>query len=462
MSPARWAAYQAVEAVRNGTDLATALARARATLEDRRDRALAGEIALGVFRWRAALDHALGQLAKRHPDTLDPPILDILRVAAYQMLHLDRVPAAAAVNDAVDMARRAGRTSAAGFVNGVLRALGRRRDALPFPPRPDATRRARADGRELALDYLSVTLSHPRWLAARWLDRYGFDAAEAWARFDNAAAPLTLRANRLREDRETLSTRLAAHGVRTGLTRFAPDGLTVLDGNPLATPLAGDGSFVVQDEASQLVAMMAGGASGERILDACAAPGGKTIALAAAVGPAGIIVAADFRSKRLGLLADSVRTAGADRVRLIRSDLRRPLPFRSTFDAVLVDAPCSGLGTIRRDPDIRWRRQESDLAALARDELTMLREASRAVRPGGRLIYATCSSEPEENEHVLSAFLAAEPRFAQTDPRHGASAGVPHVDELAPVLDATGALRTLPHLHGLEAFYAAILVHCEA
>jgi 16S rRNA (cytosine967-C5)-methyltransferase len=460
MSPGRWAAYQAVQAVRNGTDLATALARARATLEDRRDRALAGEIALGVFRWRAALDHALGQLAKRHPDTLDPQILDILRVAAYQMLYLERVPAAAAVNDAVDMARRAGRTSAAGFVNGVLRSLGRQREALPFPSRPDAARLERSNGRELALDYLSVTLSHPRWLAARWLDRYGFDAAEAWARFNNAAAPLTLRANRLREDRETLAARLAAHGVQTERTRFAPDGLVVRDGNPLTTPLAGDGSFVVQDEASQLVAMMAGGASGERILDACAAPGGKTIALASAVGPAGLVVAADFRSKRLDLLAATVRTAGADRVRLIRSDLRRPLPFRAAFDAVLVDAPCSGVGTIRRDPDIRWRRNESDLAGLARDELTMLREASRAVRPGGRLIYATCSSEPEENEHVVSSFLETEPRFAYADPRVN-TLRAPHPDEIAPVLDETGALRTLPHLHGLEAFYAVILVHCE-
>lgn len=260
MSPARWAAYQAVAAVRAGTDLATALARARDPLEDRRDRALAGEIALGVFRWRAALDHVIGHLARRHPDSIDAPLLDVLRVAAYQLLHLERVPAAAAVHDAVDMARRAGKTSAAGFVNGVLRALGRQRQALPLPPRPDGAGVEQAGGHGRALDYLSVTLSHPRWLAARWLDRYGFEAAEAWARFNNAAAPLTLRANRLRGDRGALAARLAAHGIETRPTRFAPEGLVVAKGNPLSAPFAGDGSFVVQDEASQLVAIMAGGA----------------------------------------------------------------------------------------------------------------------------------------------------------------------------------------------------------
>jgi 16S rRNA (cytosine967-C5)-methyltransferase len=458
MSPARWAALQAVMAVREGVDLATALARAREPVEDRRDRALAGEIALGVFRWRAALDHIIGSLAKRDPDEIDPTVLDILRVATYQMLHLERVPPAAVVNDAVNMTRRAGLASAAGFVNAVLRALGRRPEPPPLPPRPEPADIEGTGGRERALDYLSVTLSHPRWLAARWLDRYGFEDTEAWARFNNAPAPLTLRANRLRVDRDMLSDRLASHGVETAPTRQAPDGLRVLSGNPLTTALAQDGSFVVQDEASQLVAVMAGGASGERILDACAAPGGKTIALAGAVGPAGLVVAADFRLKRIALLGETLRAAGADRVRTVRLDLRQPLPFRAEFDAVLVDAPCSGLGTIRRDPDIRWRRREADLPGLARDELTMLTEASRAVAPGGRLIYATCSSEPEENEGVVSEFLRAHPAFARADPRQAISR-VPRVDAVAPVLDADGALRTLPPRHGLEAFYAAILVH---
>jgi 16S rRNA (cytosine967-C5)-methyltransferase len=454
MSPARWAAYQAVAAVRGGTDLATALARARKPLTDRRDRALAGEIALGVFRWLAALDYSIQHLANRKPRDLDADVVDILRVATYQMLYLERVPVAAVVNDAVNMARRVGRSSAAGFVNGVLRSLGR--SAPPLPTRPEPAALEHADERRKALDYLSITLSHPRWLAERWLERAGFDAAESWARFNNAAAPLTLRANRLRIDRDTLVTRLAAQDVECVPTRFAPDGLTIVRGNPLLTPLADSGLFVVQDEASQLVAHVASARPGELVLDACASPGGKTTALAAAVGASGLVVASDFRPRRLTLLAKTVRLAGADRVRIARLDLRQPLPFGPVFDAVLVDAPCSGLGTIRRDPDIRWRRSDADLNILAREELTMLTEAASVVTPDGRLIYATCSSEPEENEQVVAAFLRARPDFRMAPASVDVGAAL---TQAASPIDSTGALRTLPHVHGLEAFFAAILVH---
>jgi 16S rRNA (cytosine967-C5)-methyltransferase len=460
MSPARWAAYVALAATREGADAASALARARRPLTDSRDRALAGEILLGVLRWRAALDHVLSHHARRPPEKIDPQVLDVLRIAAYQMLHLERVPAAAAVSDAVEMARRAGRSSAAGFVNAVLRALGRDGSRAPLPARPDAASLARPDGRDRALDYLSITLSHPRWLVARWLDRVGFEAAEAWARFNNEPAPLTLRANRLRGDRDTLARRLERHGVVVTPSRYAPDGLVVRRGNPLTTqtPIAGDGSFLVQDEASQLVAVMAGARPGEHILDTCASPGGKTVALANAVGETGLVAAADVRPKRIELLRETVRASGVGRVYILRLDLRQPLPVQACFDAVLVDVPCSGLGTIRRDPDIRWRRSESDLSSLARAELAMLGEASAAVKPGGRLIYATCSSEPEENAEVVAAFLARHRAFTQRDPRRD-PALVPLLEAVAPVLDEQGALRTLPHAHGLEAFYAAILVH---
>jgi 16S rRNA (cytosine967-C5)-methyltransferase len=458
MSPARWAAYVALAATREGTDAASALARARQPLADSRDRALAAEILLGVLRWQAALDHVLSHHARRPPAKIDPPVLDVLRIAAYQMLRLERVPAAAAVSDAVEMARRLGRSSAAGFVNGVLRALGRERDRLPLPARPDPSAIAAPGGRDRALDYLSITLSHPRWLVARWLDRVGFEPTESWARFNNAPAPLTLRANRIRGDRNALARRLEEHGVATVPARYAPDGLVVRRGNPLTAPIAGDGSFFVQDEASQLVAAMAGARPGERVLDACASPGGKTVALANAVGDAGLVVAADVRPTRIGLLRETIRAAGARRVRVVRLDLRQPVPVRACFDVVLVDVPCSGLGTIRRDPDIRWRRVESDVAALARAELGMLTEASAAVKPGGRLIYATCSSEPEENDEVVAAFLARHPGFTLRDPRREPEL-MSSLDALAPVLDERGALRTLPYSHGLEAFYAAVLVH---
>jgi 16S rRNA (cytosine967-C5)-methyltransferase len=445
IAPARVAAYDILATVSAGrADLPAAIASARLGLHDDRDRALAAEIATGVQRWRAALDQVIATVSKRSLDRLDPEIVEILRLSAYQMLHLTRVPASAVVDDAVDLARRAGKGSAAGFVNAVLRTISRTRHALPLPPRPDR----RAD-RDAVLDYFSITLSHPRWLAARWLDRYGFEATEARLTFDNQPAPLTLRANRLRLAPKELAARLAAEEVRLRPGLFAPDALVVEEGHPLRSPGAEQGWFVVQDEPSQLVALVASPEPGARVLDACAAPGGKTTAMAASMDGRGLLIACDVRDRRIQLLRRTVDASGAGNVRLVQADLLQPLPFLRGFDLVVVDAPCSGLGTLRRDPDIRWRRREADLPILAAAELAMLRHAAEAVMPGGRLIYATCSSEPDENEDVVDAFLATASEFVPLDLRD-ASPQVP-----AAVIDERGHLRTEPHVHGLEAFFGA-------
>jgi 16S rRNA (cytosine967-C5)-methyltransferase len=457
ISPARIAAFDILSALSSGAaDLPTAIAHGRGSIRDDRDRALAAEIASGVQRWRAALDHVIETFAKRPLDRLDQEIVDILRLSAYQLLHLSRVPAAAVVDDAVDLAKRSGKKSAAGFVNAVLRTVSRRRGSLPLPPKPDS-----ADDREAALDYLSITLSHPRWLAARWLTRYGLDAAAARMAFNNQPAHLTLRANRVKCSRDELAARLAAGdiGVRPGA--YAPDALIVEAGYPLRSAAAADGSFVVQDEASQLVGLAASELAARHrvdtvsaarptplVLDACASPGGKTTAIAAAV-PGGLVIACDVRDRRIQLLRRTVHDAGASNVRVVQANLRHTPPFSPSFDVVLVDAPCSGLGTLRRDPDIRWRRREDDLPALAAVELALLRSAATAVAPGGRLLYATCSSEPDENGDVAAAFLAAAPEFK------GIS-----LSEAAPalplaVLDEHGRLETDPMRHGLEAFFAA-------
>lgn len=449
IAPARVAAYDILMAVSSGgADLPGAIAFGRAGLPDERDRALAAEIATGVQRWRGELDHLIVEFSKRPLDRLDPEIVEILRLSAYQLLHLTRVPAAAAVDDAVNLAGRAGKRSASGFVNAVLRTMARRRGSLPLPPRPDPANRA------AALDYFSITLSHPRWLAARWHDRLGFAAAEAWMLFNNAPAPLTLRANPLRLPPSAIVDRLAAGGVRVHPGRFAPGALIVDEGHPLRAPREQgwfeEGCFVVQDEASQLIALLAASQIGPRVLDTCASPGGKTIALAAAMNGAGLLVACDVRRGRMTLLGNTVGASGASNVRLVQADLLQPLPFSAPFDCVVVDAPCSGLGTVRRDPDIRWRRREEDLPALATAEFAMLRHAAQAVAPGGRLVYATCSSEPEENESVVEGFLQADPDFAGLDLR--SSAGVIPME----VIDERGHLRTSPHLHGLEAFFGAV------
>jgi len=446
IAPARVAAYDILRAVTGGgADLPAAIATARGRLPDERDAALAAEIASGVQRWRAALDHVISVFARRPLERLDTEVVEILRLSAYQLLHLTRVPAAAVVDDGVDLVRRAGKTSASGFVNAVLRTISRSRGKLPLPARPDA-----ADDTAGALDYLSITLSHPRWLAARWLERVGFAAAETWMTFNNAPAALTLRVNELRLNRDELVTRLADEGVTVRPGRYAPDALIVEEGHPLRGQGIEQGWFVVQDEASQLVAQLTNVQPSTLVLDTCASPGGKTTAMAAMMRGSGRIVASDLRDRRMQLLRRTVAASGAKNIVLARADLLRPLPFQPRFDLVVVDAPCSGLGTLRRDPDIRWRRSEDDLSALAAAELTMLQHAADVVRAGGRLVYATCSSEPEENEGVVAAFLASTPHFVQVH-AHAAAPALP-----AAVVDARGCLRTQPDLHGLEAFFGAV------
>ena len=446
IAPARVAAFEVLSTVSAGrADLSSAIARARTTLRDDRDRALTSEIATGVQRMRAALDHLIVVSSKRRLERLDAEIVEILRLSLYQLLYLTRVPAAAVVDDAVMLAGRAGKRSAAGFVNAVLRSVSRTRASLPLPGRP-ADPANRAD----AIEYFSVTLSHPRWLAERWYDRLGFDAAERWMEFNNRPAPLTLRANRLRITPADLRDRLRSRDVAVVPGRYAPDALVVESGHPLRGTDHDEGWFVVQDEASQLVALLAGAHPGRRVLDTCASPGGKTTAIAAALDEGGRIVACDVRHRRISLLGRTVKTTGATNVRIVQADLLSALPFRAAFDTVIVDAPCSGLGTLRRDPDIRWRRREAELASFAAAELRMLRHAAEVVNPGGRLVYATCSSEPEENEGVAEAFLLGAPTFTAIDARL-AHPSMPQV-----VVDDRGHLRTAPDRHGLEAFFGAV------
>ena len=443
-SLARIAAFRALSAIAEGrVDLPAALVTSRRQLADPRDRALATEIVTGTLRWLRSLDYLIERFAGRPIGGIDADILHILRLSLYQLLHLDRVPASAAVDEAVDLARHVRKPRATGFVNAVLRSVLRERRLLPLPARPDSADRASA------VAYLGITHSHPEWLVSRWLERYGFDAVERWVRFNNETPALTLRANTLKARREQVAAALAAEGVETIPTPHAPAGLRVVSGNPLHR--SAGGSFFVQDEASQLVTLAVAASPGERVLDLCASPGGKTIAMAGDMGDTGLLVACDVRPRRMRLLQATVGSSGVRHVRLVHVGGGGDLPFAERLDRVLVDAPCSGLGTIRRDPDIRWRRQEADLGRFAESQLQLLRRAARVVRPGGRLVYATCSSEPEEDEEVVDAFLAEHPAYAPYDLRQDGSL-------LSAFLDERGRLRTFPFLHRLEAFFAAALI----
>ena len=451
IAPARAAAFNALRAVGTGrVDLGAALARAREGLADSRDRALCSEIVTGTLRARDALDHQIARVYGRPLARLDDEVLMALRMGLYQLLYLERVPASAVVNDAVALVRKARKASATGLVNGILRRLARERDSLPWPPRPDSP--VQPSDRADAIRYLATSGSHPAWLVERWLDRHGFEKAEAWVRFNNTPAPLTIRANSVYGRRDEIAGELAALAIPTRPTNVAPEGLIVEAGQLPERVAGAPVRFLIQDEASQLIPELLQVTTEAWVLDACASPGGKTVAIAGALGPQGLVVAADVRAHRVALLAATLRSAGV-RPRVVHMSPDGGWPFLPRFTHVLVDAPCSGLGTVRRDPDIRWRREPEDLARLATVQDRLLGHASSVVAAGGRLVYSTCSSEPEENEAVVRRFLQTHPQFSLRPLE--TLAGLPPA--IAALADNEGFLRTDPSRDGLEAFFAAVM-----
>lgn len=447
-APARRAALRALRDVHTGrADLPHAQARVRPTLADERDRALATEIVVGTLRWRAALDFILQEASSRPLTRIDPDVLDLLRLSAYQLVHLKRVPDHAVVHDAVSLVRDLGKTSAAPYVNAVLRTIGRRDLASRLPVLPRALGPEDSHRRQEILGYLAITQSHPRWLVERWYDRDGADAAVAWVRFNNTPSPITLRVNTLVRTAARLADELARDGIETTPGRWTPHALIVTRGNPLRSTLASRGLFWIQDEAAQLVAELVTAQPGDHVLDACASPGGKSLIVAGTMADRGLLVSADIRPDRTALLSRTLAQAGTRCTRIVRLDARHP-PFGQVYDWVILDAPCSGLGTLRRDPDIKWKRTADDLRTLSAAQSELLAGAATAVRPGGRLLYATCSSEPEENQAVLDRFLRTHTAFSveRAVPAH-----------LAPLIDQDGYFQTLTHRDRLEGFFAATL-----
>ena len=444
MTLARLAAVKVLAAVERGrTTLAAELERARPDIATARDRGLFLEIVAGTLRWQKELDALLAQCSRRPLPDLDANVRAIVRIGAYQLRHLDRVPVHAVVHESVELARGLGHPRAAGFVNAVLRTLWRQRARLDLPPMPPPG----AD-RAAAIAYLAVTLSHPEWLVARWLDRHSFDEVERWCRFNNTAPEVTVRPlGTLTHDE--LAAALGTAGIAHSPARRVKHAFRLAPGAFARLPPRLRNSVVIQEEASQIVAHAAGARPGERILDVCAAPGGKTVIFAADMRSEGLLVAGDVRPNRVRLLRATLARAQVH-APVVQLDGLRPLPFGPVFDRVVVDVPCSGLGTLRRDPDLKWSRQPDDLPRFARAELQILTNASRAVRPGGTLVYATCSSEPQENEEVADRFLDGQGDFVPASIGSG-----PDLEGADRMVDARGRLRTLPFRDDLDAFFAA-------
>jgi 16S rRNA (cytosine967-C5)-methyltransferase len=398
-----------------------------------RDAALATELVYGTLRWQRYLDWIVAPHSRRRLPTLDARVRVLLRMTAYQIVFLERVPAFAAVNDAVTLAR--GAPGVAEYVNAVLRAFARRGAAERDPAPPHDP-----------VDALATRCSFPTWLAARWRARYGAEEAEALMLALNARPPLTVRANTLRTSREELAARLGAEEhVPTRPTPLAPEGLVVEGGgDPGRWRAFTDGACVIQDEASMLVSRLLEPAAGATIADVCAAPGTKTTHLAQLMDNRGRVLAFDPQPGRLARVDEAAARLGVAIVETVEGPVEVLAPrWAGRCDGVLVDAPCSNLGVLRRNPEVKWRRQPADVVAAGERQRGILAAAAALVRPGGRLVYATCSLEPEENDEVARDFLAAHPAFAVEPP-----AGSP----VAP--DAEGFVRCLPHRHGTDGFTA--------
>lgn len=437
----RLEAFRILRRVEDAGAFASVLLAARsAEMRDPRDAAMLTELVLGVLRRRAPLDHAIAAAAARPLGELDREVLSAIRVGAYALLFLDRVPGFAAVDTAVELVKEAGCAKAAGFANGVLRRIARERFAL-LPPPP-----VQGD-----VEALSLFRSHPVWWTRRVVERFGWDRADALLAANNEPAATVLAAWPQAGAPAELVASLATDGVLVATCRFVPEALRIVSGVPQRASVFREGAFWIQDEASQLAVRLFGETVGPRVLDACAAPGGKTLALAARTADGGLVVAADRHARRLSRLTHNVERVGAENVVVLACDMAKRAPLRGLFDDVLVDAPCSGTGTLRRHPEIRWRLKPDDLLVHGERQRQILGAASKLVRPGGRLVYSVCSIEPEEGEAVIAAFLAERPEFARADPRRGlsAAAGTKVGDDLA--------VRTSPLDDGMDGFFAVLL-----
>ncbi len=424
-SPARLLAFRILsETERGGALLAERMAAPDVEALDRRERAFLHELVLGTLRSRGRLDHALGRASDRPIDEMDEPTRNALRLGAYQVLRL-RVPDRAAVSESVDLVRPAA-PKAAGFVNAVLRRLAR--DGAPKEP----------DAAKDPLAWMTTIGSIPRWIAERWIARLGASGAVARARAFEAVPPTVVRLNPRIAD---ALAQVAAAGVTLAPLRVPGAWLATGDA-PTSLVLAG--IVYVQDQGSQMIAHLA--ARDGLVLDACAAPGGKSTLLSDLGSGRTCVVAADVSRPRVRTLATLARRWGASAVHVLAADALRP-PFARRFDSVLLDAPCSGLGTLGRNPDIRWRSRAEDLPRHAARQRALLDAVAAVVAPGGTLVYATCSLEPEENEGVVSPFLDARRDFAPA----------PLPDWAAPLASGPFA-RTLPERDSGDGFFAARLV----
>lgn len=414
----------------------------------RRDRALTNALVYGTLRWKGYLDGIIAAFSSKRLEDVDPEVMWLLRMALFQIIHLDKIPVSAAVNTAVDVAKKEIHKGAAGFINAVLRKAAPRWQTVTAPPADTAP-----------AEFIAMEKSLPLWLARRWLDRYGIKKTLLLCDAVNTIPPITLRVNTLKTDREQLLAALVPDTARIEKTSFSLLGLRIKGPktaiHDLTSFTAGD--FQVQDEAAQLVTShFLAPQPGERVLDACAGLGGKTGHMAQLMENCGEVVAADADPDKLKRLEQEMQRLGVDmvttrRMNLLKADETVDI---APFDRILVDAPCSGLGVLRRNPDTRWKRSKKDIARLAVKQEKMLSAAAELVKPGGTLVYAVCSCEPRENEKVIEHFLDRHNDFSIDKTKSLTP------DDAAPAC-RDGFFRTYPDVLDMDGFFAVAMTRSK-
>lgn len=403
------------------------------------DRPLATEITYGVLRWVIKIDWIIDSFSSIRTKKLEHSVLNALRIGVYQLYFLTRVPVSAAINESVNLIKGEGARKA-GFVNAVLRKAAKEPGSVVFPP-PEKD----------PVKHISVVWSHPEWMVGRWIRRWGVAETAALCEAGQRIPEKTLRTNTLLISRDGLLEELGGEGRQIARTRCSPDGLVVSGGTALDYK---DPRYYIQDEASQLIPYLVSPKPGETVLDACSAPGGKTAHMAQLMKNSGRIYALDKYRGRLKSVEETAKRLKIDIIETLEADSSvygfAP-PFPTEFDAILCDAPCSGLGVLRRAPDIKLKRTEDEIKSLSGTQKKLLGNLSRYLKRGGGLVYSTCTFEPEETEEVVEWFLKGHPDFNV----ESACGYVP--EECRDLVDGPGFLRTYPHRHGMDGFFAVRL-----
>lgn len=407
----------------------------------KKDRSLLNALVFGVIRWQGRLDYIIGHLSNTPLTKIDPKVLNIIRIGLFQIIYLSKIPVSAAVNTSVELAKPFAPPWVIGFINAILRNGAKNFAKVPFPSL-----------KKDPVSAIAAQCSFPKWLIERWLHRYEPKETLQLCDAINTIPPITIRTNTLKTTRENLLNSLKKEVEKIECTTYSPDGISFFNPNSSIQEMKSfkDGWFVVQDEAAQLITPMLDVRPGDTVLDACAGLGGKTGHIAQIMKNQGIIFAIDKDEKKLSRLFSEMKRLGISIITPYSSDLEKPLNIKGVplFDRILLDAPCSGIGVLRRNPDIKWAKSKKNLSHYKKRQLLLLKNIASLVKPSGILVYTVCSIEPEENEEVVEEFLREHSEFDIKNLSGLLSYG--HT----PVVSKGRYLKTLPHKSNMDGFFS--------